>query len=320
MEISIPFLATFAEVCETLRQRFQRIVHFRYINDKNVWLEVRSEQALAAFRFQVGEEGLEKDTSIVVAQVQLLPFGSGAGAVSELLRDGLILSSLSHFQPIEERAKLMACVSESQSDEPGAADRARAIMQSAEGGKMLLEEADHLGRTALHLAAAEGRRLLVQALLSGPKDTRKAGACARDLKGRTALHYAWGEHVAVSLLQACADPQATDAQGATPLHTIRDPGVADRLIKGKAHGAPHDACLQALDKVPLHHLTARPLTTPPPHHAPSLISASPPPLSLLPISLLGIPVSTLASLTYSTGGSNRVRQPAPPPSCGCKLG
>jgi len=99
VEITIPFRASFAEVCETLRQRCERIVHFRYINDKNVRVEVRSEQAFDAFRFQVcvcvcvcvcrsrrllrseqafdafrfqvGEEGLEKMSHVVVAQVSL---------------------------------------------------------------------------------------------------------------------------------------------------------------------------------------------------------------------------------------------------------
>ena len=41
-------------------------------------------------------------------------------------------------------------------------------------GSRLIEECDEAcGRTALHLAAAQGRRLLVQALLSGPKHTRE---------------------------------------------------------------------------------------------------------------------------------------------------
>jgi len=37
----------------------------------------------------------------------------------------------------------------------------------------LLEERDEVGRTALHLAAAQGQRLMVQALLSGPTPSRK---------------------------------------------------------------------------------------------------------------------------------------------------
>lgn len=91
-EINLPFLATWAQVCETLRKRFERIVHFTYINDKNVWLEVRSNAAFDAFRTQMGHEGLEKGTSVIVAQVRLLPFGSGAPPVVEALRDAFLLS------------------------------------------------------------------------------------------------------------------------------------------------------------------------------------------------------------------------------------
>lgn len=94
VEISLPFSATWSEVCDMLRKRFQRIMHFRYINDKNVWLEVRSEQSMAIFRTQMGEEGLEKGASVVVAQVKQLPFGSGGPHVAEALRDSLMLSSL----------------------------------------------------------------------------------------------------------------------------------------------------------------------------------------------------------------------------------
>ena len=249
VEVSIPFLASFAEVCEMLRQRFQRMVHFRYINDKNVRVEVRSEEALAAFRYQMGEEGLEKQSSVVVAQVQLLAFGSGAPPLAEQLRNGVVGSSLSHFRTIEESMKLMACVAEAVTDEARAADHARAVMQSPSGPSALLEETDHIGRTALHLAAAQGRRLLVTALLSGPKETRKAAACARDLKGRTALHYCAGEHVAITLLEAQADPSLVDLQGCGPLHINRDTNVADRLVKGKTHGAPHDASPDLRDQV-----------------------------------------------------------------------
>ena len=78
--------------CEILRRRFQSIVHFQYISDKNVWLEVRSDKAWSAFRAQIGEEGLEKGTSHVVSQVQLLPFGSGTSPVADAMQDAFLLS------------------------------------------------------------------------------------------------------------------------------------------------------------------------------------------------------------------------------------
>jgi hypothetical protein len=181
-------------------------------------------------------------------QVQLLPFGSGLAAVAELLQDGVFSSSNSH---LEERMELMACVVEAMTvtDEGSAADHARAVLQSPSGPSALLEQRDDIGRTALHLAAAQGRRLLVTALLSGPKETRKAAACARDLRGRTPLHYCAGEHVAMTLLQAHADPSLVDEQGCGPLHVNRDPNVADRLVKAKTHGAPNDASPDLRDKV-----------------------------------------------------------------------
>jgi hypothetical protein len=80
-------------VCDTLRKRFNRIAHFRYLNDKNVWLEVRSETAFAAFRNQMCEEAIEKGINHVVAHVQLLVFGSGAPPIVEIFRDGFFLSS-----------------------------------------------------------------------------------------------------------------------------------------------------------------------------------------------------------------------------------
>jgi hypothetical protein len=179
-------------------------------------------------------------------QVHLLPFGSGLPAVAELLQDGVFSSSNPH---LEERMELMACVVEAVTDEGSAADHARAVLQSPSGPSALLEQRDDVGRTALHLAAAQGRRLLVTALLSGPKETRKAAACARDLRGRTPLHYCTGEHVAMTLLQAHADPSLVDEQGCGPLHVNRDPNVADRLVKAKTHGAPNDASPDLRDKV-----------------------------------------------------------------------
>jgi hypothetical protein len=92
-EITLPFSATWPEVCDTLRKRFNRIAHFRYLNDKNVWLEVRSETAFAAFRNQMCEEAIEKGINHVVAHVQLLVFGSGAPPIVEIFRDGFFLSS-----------------------------------------------------------------------------------------------------------------------------------------------------------------------------------------------------------------------------------
>lgn len=247
VEINLPFAAGWPEVCEILRKRFESIVHFRYISDKNLWLEVRSDKAWSAFRTQMGEEGLEKGSSHVVAQVQLLPFGSGAARVADALQDAFLLSS--HYQAIEERLKFMKCIEQARSDEATAAENARSLIQSSAGPGTLLEETDEIGRTALHLAASQGLRLLVQALLSGPQQSRKMVACACDLKGRTPLHYATGERVAISLLQAKADALMVDEQGCAPLHLCRDPDVAHVLIKAKTHQSPNDAVPDFRDKM-----------------------------------------------------------------------
>ena len=47
------------------------------------------------------------------------------------------------------------------------------IAEHVDGSRLRAECGEACGRTALHLAAAQGRRLLVQALLSGPKHTRE---------------------------------------------------------------------------------------------------------------------------------------------------
>ena len=247
VEINLPFAAGWSEVCEILRRRFQSIVHFRYISDKNLWQEVRSDKAWSAFRAQMGEEGLEKGTSHVVSQVQLLPFGSGTSPVADAMQDAFLLSS--QYQEIEERLKLMKCLEQARSDEASASESARSIIQSAAGPASLLEETDEIGRTALHVAASQGLRLLVQALLSGPQQSRKMVACARDQKGRTPLHYATGEQVAISLLQAKADALMKDDQGCAPLHVCRDPDVAHVLLKAKMHQSPNDAVPDIPDKM-----------------------------------------------------------------------
>jgi ankyrin repeat protein len=199
--------------------------------------------------------------------VQLLPFGSGLPAVAQLLQDGAFSSSNSHLEALEERMELMACVVAAVTDEGSAADQARAVMQSPGGPSALLEQTDHVGRTPLHLAAAQGRRLLVTALLSGPAETRKAAACARDLRGRTPLHYCSGEHVAMTLLQANADPSLVDEHGCGPLHVNRDPNVADRLVKAKTHGATNDASPDLRDKVRSLRLSKHPAPKPSPFNS-----------------------------------------------------
>ena len=275
VELTVPFAASWPDVCVALHKRFQRTVHFQYYDVAGAPRTVRSAQALDAFRAQLGEEGLEKGSSLVFAQVKqplltlgsslvfaqakqpllthlfaqvkLVPFGCGGPPIVETLRDDFSLSS-SHQAP-EERMQLLGCVTEALSDEARAADAARAIIQSPTGPACLMEQRDDAGRTALHLAAAQGRQQLVQALLSGPQQSRTAAACAQDYRGRTPLHYARGEQVVVLLLGAKADPLIVDTHGYGPLHLVTDPDVADRLVKAKSHGAPHDASPDLRDKV-----------------------------------------------------------------------
>jgi hypothetical protein len=241
VEVVLPFKSSWREVCDTLHQRFQRIVHFRYIDDRNAWRDVRSDSAFTAFRAQVGEEGLEKGASLVVAQVQLLPFGSGPPPITEALRDSFSLAD--SCQTLEHRLKLISYIL---NDSPSAdaqreVEEIRRIVQGPNGTQTLLHETDEVGRTALHLAAASGRLSFVQALLSGPQAQRARVVCARDSKGRTPLHGCKGDEVVIRLLQANANPLLLDNLGCSPLHTITDSDVAERLIKAKSYGAPHDA-------------------------------------------------------------------------------
>ena len=259
VELTVPFAASWPDVCVALHKRFQRTVHFQYYDVAGAPRTVRSAQALDAFRAQLGEEGLEKGSSLVFAQVKqpllthlfaqvkLVPFGCGGPPIVETLRDDFSLSS-SHQAP-DERMQLLGCVTEALSDEARAAGAARAIIQSPTGPACLMEQRDDAGRTALHLAAAQGRQQLVQALLSGPHQSRTAAACAQDYRGRTPLHYARGEQVVLLLLGAKADPLIVDTHGYGPLHLVTDPDVADRLVKAKSHGAPHDASPDLRDKV-----------------------------------------------------------------------
>ena len=50
-------------------------------------------------------------------------------------------------------------------------------------------------------------------------------------------------------LQAKGDASQVDKHGASPLHTITDANVAERLIKARTHGAPHDANTDLREKV-----------------------------------------------------------------------
>eukprot|EP00850_Spirogloea_muscicola_P021170 SM000239S08075 [mRNA] locus=s239:156234:157690:+ [translate_table: standard] len=87
------------------------------------------------------------------------------------------------------------------------------------------DAADHLGRTALHMAAANGNITIVRLLLgSGQADVR---AC--NLEGSTALHWAalnGHQQVVELLIEQGADPAALNRHERTPVDEALSQGHA----------------------------------------------------------------------------------------------
>lgn len=97
-------------------------------------------------------------------------------------------------------------------------DRAELLLQAGAGGNGVLSKRG-TGLTSLMLAVSGGQLELVISLLE-----RGADVHARDVRGKTALHYLPRtcdvSAIAAVLLQAGADIEARDNQGQTPLHDI----------------------------------------------------------------------------------------------------
>lgn len=103
------------------------------------------------------------------------------------------------------------------------------------------------GTTAMHLAAANGRRNVVEFLIAN-----RASVIAEDDTGQTPLHLAAGAFIARRLIGVGADASARDARGATPLHTARTGSVALILIESGAKVSERDKA----GMTPLHYACA----------------------------------------------------------------
>jgi len=171
---------SFREVCEALQARFRRPVHFQYQSGAE-HVAVRSQRAHEAFAERAAQDRSSRDAASVSADVQLMPLGVGAFPLLPLVDDvgGPPTAGLQ----ARARMRLLACVAKAAVNEVSAAEEARALVQSGAPASELLEQADDVGRTALHLAAAQGRALLCRGLAAAPAEVVRAMVGARDLHG-----------------------------------------------------------------------------------------------------------------------------------------
>lgn len=124
----------------------------------------------------------------------------------------------------------------------------------------LLQQPNRKGDTALHLAAREGHREVVKALIHGAKSLHpeiesdvkpdKAMMRTTNKTGGTALHEAvWYNHVQVVELLVKEDPDFTygaDSSGYTPLYIAAERGFGDLvkiLIGNKSSSPAHSGIL-----------------------------------------------------------------------------
>lgn len=246
VEVAVPFSGSFREVCDALQLRFRIPVHFRYQNGQKDWVEVRSQRALGTFTKHLAL-GADAASTSVLADVQLLQLGKGVFPLLPLVDDVGAPGAVGHLTLAKFR--LLGCVTKAAVNEASAAEEARALVQAGSPASELLDQADEMGRSALHLAAEKGLHVLCWAITAAPAQVARAMVDARDLHGQTPLHHASGDETAMALLKARADPNARDKTGAAPLHSLLDPDVGFRIVCGRKHGGVSDADVNLRDSM-----------------------------------------------------------------------
>ena len=116
-------------------------------------------------------------------------------------------------------------------------------------GTVLLRETMRLSRTALHLAAMNGKRRVVEILLSRGSAVRgsRERIAKKDLWGDTPLHLAASKghlDIVTLLLEAGAEPNEGGNGGATPLHRAVNQEhyyVTQKLLEGGADAATRNS-------------------------------------------------------------------------------
>ncbi|GIM02625.1 hypothetical protein Vretimale_7499 [Volvox reticuliferus] len=114
-------------------------------------------------------------------------------------------------------------------------------LESCAGGDPLRQ--DHEGATAWHLAAAAGQEASIRVFLAPPPGVAPVNVDAHDGDGCTALHRAAAAGaggVVALLLEAGADPAATDDGGRTPLHYAAEAGLVEVMRLLLEHVAAED--------------------------------------------------------------------------------